>query len=68
MAAWLTMGKFILTSRYIKNPAFSNAGKLLQYMATRDGVEKLPKGIDNKPATKQQEKLIKSIAKNFPET
>ena len=68
MAAWLTMAKFILTSRYIKNPAFSNAGKLLQYMATRDGVEKLPKGIDNKPATKQQEKLIKSIAKNFPET
>ena len=62
------MAKFILTSRYIKNPAFSNAGKLLQYMATRDGVEKLPKGIDNKPATKQQEKLIKSIAKNFPET
>ena len=37
-------------------------------MATRDGVEKLPKGIDNAPATKQQEKLIKSIAKNFPET
>ena len=64
----MTMAKFILTSRYIKNPAFSNAGKLLQYMATRDGVEKLPKGIDNKPATKQQEKLIKSIAKNFPET
>ena len=68
MAAWLTMAKFILTSRYIKNPVFANAGKLLQYMATRDGVEKLPKGIDNAPATKQQEKLIKSIAKNFPET
>ena len=62
------MAKFILTSRYIKNPVFANAGKLLQYMATRDGVEKLPKGIDNAPATKQQEKLIKSIAKNFPET
>ncbi len=62
------MAKFILTSRYIKNPAFSNAGKLLQYMATRDSVEKVPRGIDNKPATKQQEKLIKSIAKNFPET
>ena len=62
------MAKFILTSRYIKNPAFSNAGKLLQYMATRDSVEKVPRGIDNKPATKQQEKLIKSIAKHFPET
>ena len=37
-------------------------------MATRDGVEKLPRGIDNKPATKQQEKLINSITKKFPET
>ena len=62
------MDKFILTSRFIKNPAFANAGKLLQYMATRDGVEKLPRGIDNKPATKQQEKLINSITKKFPET
>ena len=40
------------------NPAFANAGKLLQYMATRDGVEKLPKGIDNAPATKQQVNLF----------
>lgn len=62
------MAKFILTSRFIKNSAFANAGKLLQYMATRDGVEKLPRGIDNKPATKQQEKLINSITKKFPET
>ncbi|MBR1481418.1 MAG: hypothetical protein IJ598_00435 [Ruminococcus sp.] len=62
------MAKFILTSRFIKNPAFANAGKLLQYMATRDGVEKLPRGIDNKPATKQQEKLINSLTKKFPET
>ncbi len=62
------MAKFILTSRFIKNPAFANAGKLLQYMATRDGVEKLPRGIDNKPATKQQEKLINSITKKYPET
>ena len=62
------MAKFILTSRFIKNPSFANAGKLLQYMATRDGVEKLPRGIDKKPATKQQEKLIDSITKKFPET
>ena len=51
------MAKFILTSRFIKNPAFANAGKLLQYMATRDGVEKLPRGIDNKPATNASEFL-----------
>ena len=40
------MPKIIFTSRYIKNPASSNAGKLIKYMGTREGVEKLPNGID----------------------
>lgn len=51
------MPKIIFTSRYIKNPASSNAGKLIKYMGTRDGVEKLPNGIDNSPATKKQNDL-----------
>ena len=34
------MPKIIFTSRYIKNPASSNAGKLIKYMGTREGVEK----------------------------
>lgn len=33
------MPKIIFTSRYIKNPASSNAGKLIKYMGTREGVE-----------------------------
>lgn len=37
------MPKIIFTSRYIKNPASSSAGKLIKYMGTREGVEKLPK-------------------------
>ena len=52
------MPKIIFTSRYIKNPASSNAGKLIKYMGTREGVEKLPNGIDNSPATKNQNDLI----------
>ena len=36
------MPKIIFTNRYIKNPASSNAGKLIKHMGTRDGVEKLP--------------------------
>ena len=46
------MPKIIFTSRYIKNPAKANAGKLIRYMGTREGVEKLPNGIDRKPPTK----------------
>lgn len=49
------MSKIIFTSRYIKNPAKVNAGKLIRYMGTREGVEKLPNGIDHKPATKKTE-------------
>ena len=52
------MSKIIFTSRYIKNPAKVNAGKLIRYMGTREGVEKLPDGIDNKPPTQKQRDLI----------
>ena len=42
------MAQIILSSRYIKNPKKVNAGKLVKYMGTREGVEKLPKGIESK--------------------
>jgi hypothetical protein len=61
------MPKIIFTSRYIKNPASSNAGKLIKYMGTRDGVEKLPNGIDNSPATKKQNDLICTALKTVLE-
>ena len=61
------MPKIIFTSRYIKNPASSNAGKLIKYMGTRESVEKLPKGIDYSPATKKQNDLICTALKAVPE-
>lgn len=62
------MAKIIFTSRYFKNPKRSNVGKLVKYMGTREGVEKLPNGIDNSPATKKQQTLINSITKNYLES
>lgn len=61
------MPKIIFTSRYIKNPASLNAGKLIKYMGTREGVEKLPYGIDSSPATKKQNDLICTALKTVPE-
>ena len=61
------MPKIIFTSRYIKNPATVNAGKLIRYMGTREGVEKLPNGIDNKPPTKKQRELICECITAVPE-
>lgn len=62
------MAKIIFTSRYFKNPKRSNVGKLVKYMGTREGVEKLPNGIDNSPATKKQQNLVQSIVNNYPES
>lgn len=62
------MPKIIFTSRYINNPARVNAGKLVKYMGTREGVEKLPTGIDNSPVTKKQNDLICVAVKTAPES
>ena len=59
-----SMAKIIFTSRYIRNA--SKVGNLVKYMGTREGVEKLPYGIDHSPATKKQQDLIASIVKKYP--
>ena len=60
------MPKIIFTSRYIRNPARANAGKLVKYMGTREGVEKLPNGMDHRPATKKQITLICDLIEAYP--
>ena len=62
------MAKIIVSSRFVKNPSAQNTGKLIRYMGTREGVEKLPKGIDDSTSTKQQRTLISRIIKHYPDT
>ena len=62
------MAKIIFSSRYIKNPGKANAGKLLRYAATREGVEKVAVGLDRSPSTVRQQRLIKSFLEALPET
>ena len=60
------MPKIIFTSRYIKGG--SHSGNLVNYMATRDGVE-LPQIINGtRPATENQKKLIAEILRTVPDT
>ena len=59
-----SMVKIIFTSRYIRNA--SRAGNLVKYMGTREGVERLPYGVDHSPATKKQQDLIANIIKKYP--
>ena len=60
------MSKIILTSRYFRNSSQANVGKLLRYMGTREGVKKLPGGVDYSPSTVRQQRLIKNILKADP--
>lgn len=57
------MPKIIVTSRYMRNTPKRNAANLVKYMGTREGVEKVARGIDHAPATVRQQRLIKDILK-----
>ena len=41
------MAKTIVSSKFIKAPSSKNIGRLIKYYATREGVEKVAKGVDN---------------------
>ena len=60
------MPKIIVTSRYMRNSPKRTASRLVKYMGTREGVEKLP-GIDNRPATKKQIDLVADCITTVPE-
>lgn len=60
------MPRLICTIRYIKNFKSKNAGNLIKYMGTREGVEKLSDGYDSKPATQKQHYLICELLKAYP--
>lgn len=60
------MAKIIFTTNYYRSPSHSKTGNLLKYIGTREGVEKLPSGIDDSPATVRQLRLIADIEKNIP--
>ncbi len=62
------MPKIIFTSRFIRNPSKANAGKLLNYMATREGAERVETGIDRTPSTVKQQSLINDIITRLPDT
>ena len=62
------MAKTIVSSKFIKAPSSKNIGRLIKYYATREGVEKVAKGVDNSKATKRQHSLIMTAIKTAPES
>ena len=61
------MPRIIFKCRYLKN-ASVHLSNMVEYVATREGVEKTPDCTGLLPATKKQQKLISEILNKFPET
>lgn len=62
------MAKIILKSRYLQTGSRQHSEHLIQYIAKREGVQKIDDTWQSKPATKEQEKLIEELVGDFPET
>ena len=61
------MAKIVVRTQYYKGSRTKGTGKLLKYMATREGVEKLDTNAEHKPSTKQQDDLIYRAFRQYPD-
>lgn len=61
------MPRIVFKCRYIKNAAV-HLENLVEYVATREGVELLPQVKSAMPVTEKQERLISDILTQFPDT
>jgi hypothetical protein len=57
--------EIIFKCRYLKNAA-EHLKNLVEYVATRDGVEKIPPRLPNAARHKKQQQLIADILEQFP--
>lgn len=62
------MAKIILKCRYIKSGKANHSKNLINYIATRDGVEKIDDSWEHLSATVEQRRLIEEIVKDLPDT
>ena len=60
------MAKIIVSCRFQKSA--KDMADLIRYMATREGIEKLPSGQKYNLATSKQHDLILSVVKHFPQS
>ena len=62
------MARFILKWRYIRSGSPKHNQNLVKYIATREGVEKCDESWKHQPATQQQQRLIKELIEDFPDS
>jgi TPR repeat protein len=62
------VSRIIFKCRYLKNAPKAHLANLVEYVATREGVEKVSDSSHLLPATKNQQQLISEILKMLPDT
>ena len=62
------MARFMLKWRYLKSGSPKHGENLVKYIATREGVEKCDESWKHQPATKEQQRLIKKLINDFPDS
>ena len=64
----MSMPKLIVTSRYLKSGTSKNLANYVKYIATREGSVAVQENNCVFPATKQQQKLISTLLRDFPDS
>lgn len=62
------MARLITKFKYLKPDERNYFGGYAEYIATREGVEKIDESKRNAPATNKQKQLIKKILSDFPDS
>ena len=62
------MANLITKFKYYKPKSAKHKGNYVKYVATREGVEKLPKNNSESPVTKNQIDLIEKIIRDYPDS
>lgn len=62
------MARLITKFKYLKPEDRKNVGGYAEYIATREGVEKIDKSRKFAPATDKQRRLIQKILSDFPDS
>ena len=61
------MPKLVTKFKYLKPNAHQRVGGYANYIATREGVDKIDESFQLAPASKKQEQLIRKILRDFPD-
>lgn len=62
------MARLVTKFKYLNKNGKKPVGGYAQYIATREGVDKIDKSMEHAEATKRQEILIQKILRDFPDT